>query len=392
MNMQEMITKFMNKNKRQDIKELAEQKAEKVGEIYESSKEDDTKDEVQLATEVAVEEILKYPKQDLAVEMIGNINETVSPEVAVNAVIQLAEEKEFPEEAAIEVATNNDFSDEHIITIIEESSIGYEGKTAIAETLKDEKTRDEVQQQLDDEEEKKCLKQLHAIYLLCNEDINELKLKENLEKVLNNVHIHTSAIQDVINKIIGRLIAFNFARYGSNMVSKQTSLMPAIKMRENDIVKIASKEYRKIINEFKTVKGRPIREFNEQQLIDSISEEIEASAKTDGFNEENAFKYIRNLMNTFMRYDERKKFLISMQKEIENDRMRNTNKKIREYGIIEQLSELPEEEQEKVLKTLGKVLEDRKNKENRLKVAKTTPKIKSNEFTTQAKKSDEERE
>jgi len=387
-----MIKKFGDRYKKQDIKELAEQKTEKVEEIYDSSKKDETKDEVQLATEVAVEEILKYPEQDLAVEMIGMINENVSTEVAVNAVIQLTEEEKFSEKIAIEAVTQNDFNDKNIKEIIQKSSIGYEGKTAIVETLKDEQARDEMQEQIDSKEEQKCLKQLHRIYLLCDENINEAKLEKQLNEVMENTPIHTDAIQDIINKIVARLIAFNFARYGSNIISKQKSLMPASKMREVNIVEIAQEEYQKILKEYKTINGKKIKEFNANQLINSISIEIESAAKTDGFDEKRVLGEIAHSLKTFLRYDERKKWLIETQNEIENDKKRNTISKIRESGVIEQLSELPEDELEKVLKTLGKVLDERKNKEHRLKVAETTPKIKSYEFTTKAKKSDEERE
>lgn len=371
MDIKEVIKKFKGKYNQNDLGKLAEKGAEKVQATLEEYKEEANIDEVQIATDTAMEEMKKIPKRQLAVEMIGNINENVSPEVAVNAVIQLTEADEFSEKTAVEVATKTDFSDEHIITIIEEGSIGYEGKTAIAETLKDEKIREEIQQQIDKEEEKQCLQKLNKIYLLCDEDINELKLKKHLDEVMKDVHIDTNDIQEIKNKIIAKLIALNFARYGSNIVSKQTSLMSALEMRNNNIVRIAEAEYRKIEHENEAIKGRQLKKFNEHDLMDSISAEIEAAAKTDTFDEKTAIKKMTDSMYTFLRYDERKELLTAIQKEIENEKIRKTNKKIRESKVIEQLAELPESELNDVIKTLektlGKTLEKRKNNLNKEK-------------------------
>lgn len=361
MDIKEIIKRIKGKYNQDDLGKLAEQGVEKVQAALEEYKEETDIDEIKVAVETAMEEMKKVPKRELAVEMIGNINENVSSEVAVNAVIQLTETEEFSEKTAVEVATKTDFTDEHIITIIEEGSIGYEGKTAIAETLKDEKIKEEIQQQLDDKEEQECLNKLKNIYSLCDENINELKLQGHYEKVMSNVGIHTDNIQEMINKIIGRMIALNFARYGSNIVSKQTSIMPALEMRKNNIEKIARAEYRKIVNEHKTIKGRPIKEFDEQYLMDSISAEIEAAAKTDEFDEKTAIKKMTESMYTFMRYDERKELLIEIQKEIESEKLRKINKKIRESKIIGQLTELEDDELDKVLETIGNVLEKRRN-------------------------------
>lgn len=382
----EIIEKLKNRLGKKNGEMLVEYGAEKVQNTFEQIEGEEAYDE---AAKTAIEEIKKHP--ELALEILATINEKISSKVAVNTVIQLPEEEEFSEKTAVKVTEQLDLEDKHKVTIIEESNLEYQNKMEIAKQLEDKEIRDKIQQELKEQEEQRSLEELKQIYNMCNEDTNELTLEKQLNEVMKNIHIDTESIQKERNRIIAKKIAFNYARFGTNIVSKQRNLMTPKEMCEMNIVQIAKEEYKKILSKYQTIKGDKIKEFNEQELNYNILNEIEATALTDGFNEEATFKEVRSMMKTLM-FEERKELLIKLKEEIKNKRTRETYQDMKKSGIVDTLADFSEKERKKILEIFKNVIDKRRAMSQHLKVAESTPKIKEYKFNRTDPNNSEERD
>lgn len=302
MKINEIFKKLRNESNKAVIEEkLIEHGAEKVQATLDQIEGEQAYDE---ATKTAIQEIKKHP--ELAMKILATINENVSSQVVVNTVIQLPNEDVFSEKTAVKATEQLELNDEYKVTIIEESSLGYKNKMKIAKQLEDKEIRTKIQKDLRVKEEQRALDKLEKVYKMCNEEINEIQLKDEIDRTMKSIHIDTDAIQEKKNRIIARKIAYNYATYGTNIVSKQRLLMSPKMMYEIDIIQMAKEEYEKIMNEYESIRGQRIREFNEQELNYNILKEIEATSMLEEFDEETAFKEIKNMIR-LLPVDERKK-------------------------------------------------------------------------------------
>lgn len=366
MKISKKIKKFV---KRKDVEALAEKGAQNVQAILE---QEEGEEAYKKATETAIEEIKKHP--ELAIKILTLINEKISSEIAVNTVIQLPKEEDFSEETTKKATEELSLEDNHIIAIIQESDLGYKDSMEITQQLSDEEIKKKVQQKLKKEEEQRSLSSLKQIYKKCNEEMNEAELEEELNKAMVNININTEKIQELKNRIIAKKIALNYATYGTNIVSKQRTLISAKQMYEANMVEMAKEEYKKIEEETATIKGEKIKKFNEQELRYKILREIEATEVSTKFNEEETLNEIISIMKTTLKESERKAILIRLKEEVTNEKIRKTYESMKKTGITKILSELPENKREDVLEILKNVTS------KRLKVAEKTPKLKTSEF------------
>ena len=370
--------RLKKKFRKKDIDKLAEHGAEKVQTTLEQIDGEEAYDE---ATKTAIEEIKKHP--ELAMKILATINENVSSKVVVNTVIKLPQEEEFSEKTAVKAAEQLDLEDEHKVTIIVESNLEYENKMQIANQLEDKEIRDKIQKELKSKEEERSLNKLDEIYMMCNQAVNEVTLQNEIEKVMKNLPFETEAIHQKINRIIARKIAFNYATYGTNIVSKQRYLMTAKKMCEINMVQLAKEEYEKIISENDSSKENKIKAFNEEELKYNILKEMEVTVLEEEIDEEESFNELKTMLKTLM-YDERKELLIKFKEEIQNKNIRKTYQGMRKLGLVQILSELEQNKRERVLETLKDVIEKRIKAHTKLKVAKITPKIKESKFSVES--------
>lgn len=360
------IKKFLIKK---DIEALAKKGAQNVQMTLEQEQGEDAYIK---ATETAIEEIKKHP--ELAIKILTLINEEISPEIAVSTVIQLPNEENFTEETTKKAAAELRLEDDHIVTIIQKSDFGYEDSMEIAQQLSDEEIKQKIQQKLRDEEEERNLANLKKVYNRCNENMNEAELEAELNEVMRNVQFNTERIQEFRNRIIAKKIALNYAIYGTNIVSKQRSLISAKQMYEANIVEMAKEEYKKIEEKTESIRGEKIKQFNEQELRYKILKEIEATEVNTKFNEEETLNEIISIMKTTLTEAERKSVLIRLKEEVTNEKIRKTYEDMNNIGMTKTLSELSEDKRNNVLEILKTAL----NK--RLRVAEKTPKLKTAKF------------
>ena len=115
MSIREIIEKIQEsfKNWMKDDGQLVKDGAEKVQNTLDQLDGNKAYDE---AIKIAIEEIKQHP--ELAIEILGFINENVSAKVAVEAVKQLPSEEKFSEQIAVNATEQIDFRDGQIVDII----------------------------------------------------------------------------------------------------------------------------------------------------------------------------------------------------------------------------------------------------------------------------------
>lgn len=377
MNIRKIIKNLtmMNGWRKKDEGELARLGAEKVQTTLEQLEGNEAYNE---ATKKAIELIKEHP--ELAIKLLETINENVSPKVAVEAVIQLPSEEKFSGKIAVDATEQINFGDEQLLKIISNSDLGYDNKVQIAEQLNDDRRMEKVKQELKVEEEQRVLAELQQIYKKCNEGMNDAELEEQLNKVTESIHVHTQRICTQRNRIIARKIAFNYAIFGTNIVSKQRGLMLPKQMYENGIVQIAKEEYEKIVKEYEgKIKGGEIKEFDEEKLEKNILEEIKATERNPDFNEKAALARIIEIMNTTMTPDERRVVLENLEQVVGNKDIREIYLYMIKSGLTKTLTKLPKSERENALGTLKKVILKRNFMKN-AEAADKTPKVKDYKF------------
>lgn len=364
-----------------DEEELATRGANEVKTTLEQLNGNEAYDE---AAKKTIELIKKHP--GLAIKILETINEEVSTEVAVEAIIQLPSEKQFLGEIAVDAAKEIDFKDKQILKIISASNdLGYGEKVQIANQLNDDKRRDEVKQVLKKEEEQRVIDKLEEIYMICDENINENILEQKLVKLMEDMQIDTPAIRVNRNRIIARIVALNYARYGTNIVSKQRRLMSAKQMYENGIIRTAKEEYKKVVKEYGgMIKGIEIKEFDEEELEQNMLEEIKVTERDSEFDEKAVLERIIRMMQTTLPLEERKRILESLEQWILNKDIKETYLDMIESGLIGALSQLPHSERKNAFVRLKKATIKR-NLTRNVKVAEKTPRVKECKFDNEGR-------
>lgn len=309
------------------------------------------------------------------------------PEVVIEAVKQLPKEDEFSGATVVKAAEHLGLGEEAKIEIIQEGNMSFKHEMQLVETLEDEDTIEEIKKQREEKEEQRSLRKLESLYEECNEDMHEGELEEKLKRVMNDIYITTDRIEQAKNRIIARLIAFNYAQYGTTIVSKLRTIISAQEMYDASIVELAKQEYEKIINEYKEIKGKPVKEFKEEELRFKIESEMKATAKKSKYNEIEAVRNLQRKIQS-MSDEDKEYWLKNIQNILGNPNIAKTMKNVLEAETLEKLSKLPDIEQRKVLETTNGVLEKHNVKNN---ISKATPKVKSYRFNGELKKDGEER-
>jgi len=354
------IFKIFNKKHVENL--LIEHGAEMVQETFEQIDGEEAYDE---ATKTAIDFIKKHP--DLATKILENINENISPTVAVNTVMQLPEKDVVSEDTMVKAIKKLDLKDEKKIEIIEEGGFGYKNKIEIAEQLEDEETRENMYQALYEEEEQRALIKLEKVYKMCNEEMNEVMLGQQLDKALEDIHIDSEAIREKRNRIVARKIAYNYATIGTTIVSKLRFVMSPKEMAQINIAQLVKEEHKILLKERENIKGRKIKPFNEEKIEElnkKIDIELESTANMydddKEYSEEIAFKELRRNMRQFG-YNFRKSLIQMFNNIVQNANMMKSFESLYKSGIIQRLAELPEDERKKAIEIYGDALEKRIN-------------------------------
>ena len=284
--------------------------------------------------------------------------------MAVNTVTEL------PENQVIHVVENVPLQEEDKITIIENGDLGYDSKRKIAEQLEDEEIRGKVYQELYDGEERRALERLEELYDSCNEEMSEVVFEQQLRKIMEDVLIESDLVQEKINKIVARKIAYNYAVIGTTIVSKLRFVMLPKEMVERNIVQVVKEEHKKILKERKGINGKSIKPFDEKQIEElnkNIDIELESTANMNDddkeYSEEIAFKEFRRNMGRF-RYNARKVIMKKLNSIIQNDKKMQAYKDIEDAGLAQRLADLPDEQRKKVIETFMEALDKRQVAKN----------------------------
>lgn len=434
--MKEILGKFINKKKITD---------EKVKKIVRNIEEKFHGTEVEeVATKKAVEEAIrkleKTPGLSEAVLRELLVIESISNSVPVETIKNIPE-SEIPNDTVVEVVKklSNELPDNKMLEIAEETSLELRGKQKIVEAVSDPDKKRKKQEEL-------ILNELNRIYKEVNANSGEFVILGDITSVLQvNPEFESKKIDKRVNEILSKKMVLNYMNFNSIMPRKFSGIKSIEEMFEENFPQIAEYEYKKMPRtdreeakyEFKESKFREdllkeisknvaenykkngykrlvipqsetmkeISEEEEEKFINQIAQEIEIKGgKLDALSEVDAKGQIRGKTEETKKIEDyvskigelpqkiQNEFIEQGKKIITDQDMLNISNYCNKVGLYQSLSELGQEQAERVVDALLQTIEKRKQIEkikNHKNIASKDgmPKVKSAEFN----KAEEER-
>ena len=416
------INEIQNRNNPESI-------AGNVADAYLERKENKEKDPMDHTADEIMQTLKKNPdkRKDILAKIIDNkrIPEEMLPKIAT----RISKDPEIPD-SVIPAAVNRadtSISIESINNIIENGEVNARDRIELIKQAEDIKSKKEG-----------IKSELKRLYKDCKikRDAEVTERIDEITKILKKEDIDKD-IQGWIQTVIAKKMAENFysdTKQGTKIFTF-TTIEPIEDMIEKDIVTSVEKEYKKIEEEREPKSGRFNKEEFEEQLYIELGKQIGRRYEKRGvfvvpqsdnikkMSEEEKLKFIKTIQteakkplteNEIIDIDEQirgisdglqlkegtiikaikelpkdgKNDKIDMFTEIlQDEKLFETIKELKESGLLEKLKSMPIEKREKTMEAINSTI----NKREKYKVAKNTPHIKGAKFSSQPTIDGEER-
>ncbi len=405
MNIKEFIAKIFPKR---NLEMLAAQEAEKLKKSIEQEKENADDDEkiLQASVEEAynrydgiTKNMTKEQKQKFGEIYVNFLVEKKGiPYAAARVVVSaMLEDEEIDNEPVKGIAKQ--LPDKEIDKLISTSDIPLKEKYEIVkEGIEDPELQDAKLEELDEEKEnerkeeeekrkkieKNIIEKLNIIYDNCNLRQGDNDVVKEISKVVG-MNPNTTEIKKLEKEIIAKKMAYNYARFGTTIISSFTGIIPAIEMNEVDMARMTRIQYEEIIKETDKIDGVKIKEFNEEELRDKILSEI----KSISFDEEEkqALKELNGVLKT-LSPKERIEQIKNMTESVKDTDLRKTQRETKK--LMKNLSRLPEHSRKIAIKGFEEVLAKRIQIQKGMKSAEKIPQFKTFKFNGEKTSKDDE--
>lgn len=204
-----------------------------------------------------------------AVELLKNLTEMIAksdkiPKEAKGEMLLKLIKEDSPE-VAVEVAQNVSLPDNALEDIIMAPEVGIKDAEDLVTGIEDDEKRKKVQENID-------IAKLRNIYNKCEEINIEEKFIENLLRVLETIENKSSAVKEMLNKVVAKRMALDVLRYGNSKLNRFSKVIPPIEMLEINLPKLVRAEYEKILLKDKDLKTK--YPYDERCLKNMIIEQV----------------------------------------------------------------------------------------------------------------------
>lgn len=395
-----------------------EKLAEELEKSYKRMKKEGEENPIDKTVENVIEKIQENPEVENVEGILKAVkdNEGIPDRVFEKTSKIISETNEIPDRVITNVIEKSEtsISDEAINRIIEEGKIDVSERINLMHNIEDKQIIAE-----------RIKNELLILYRVCKDkkDHEVVDRVEKLKELLNDNEVSTD-IQNLIRQVVAKKMAENYysdIKKGTRIFGL-SKIMPVEDMIENDLPSMVEEEYKKIEENEGNKEGRFDKKGLKIQILIEMGKNIaykydetgvfiipqsENMKAIDKEEEEIFIKSIQTysrkqlskqevidideqIRGNFNNVQIKENMLINAIKKIpENNKSRNIDFLIKileneetlrtlamldEAGLIEMFNEIPEEKREKTINSIGNVLEKRKSK-----VAKSSPKIKSNQ-------------
>lgn len=408
------INRYLNRNNPELI-------SEEIAQVFHKRKENGEKDPM----DNTVKDIMKILKQhpDIERAILANIaeNEKIPDKIFEKAATEISKDEEIPDSIITDVVkkADVDIPDETINNIIEEGKVDLKERIDLLKNVED---KDILKTRVKNE--------LKILYRTCNDkkdnEVTE-RIKE-IEGLLKQDDIDEE-IKNGIQTVIAKKMAENYYEFRGTRIFTLSKVMPVEEMIERDIPETVKNEYEKIEEEqgakevkfnkkeltrqillemasqigtksqdtgvfivpqsenlkkidekeridfIKTIQIYAKRQLTKEEIVD-IDEQLRGASNNIQIKENT----INNLIKKIPKKDKIRKLsvLIDILQEVQAI---ETIGELKESGLLEQLSKMPEEARKETMDAISKTVSKRKT----YNIVKNVPRVNGAKFNTNSK-------